>query len=585
MESIYSEICEAISVSEANFLHQNTYLLAQQLAESRVEHHRVRAAKAFLMVGEFVCALELTAKLCSDSARYLHGVAALFLGDYASAERSLLIARSPLTAVKGSKGLYQLGITFEKTGKWDLAAESFGAAYTKDRTLFDALKRKIALEKRLDAAKGNASLGGEGNKNSFDEFLRSGQLCREMHAPMRRLEPESSEILTYKTAKINILQKRLGATQHARCQPQGFPVQKSMVSKKRVSSSVLHKISKKSKENHSKSLRKNESELASFIARLGSFLEILEKGKVREATEYLSAKVPSIKSSFFINTELGRCAASNGLYSEAEKHFSAANELSPLSVDGKEYYSSCLWSLGRTPKLVSLAAAMFTHHPFDFRTWMVIGNCFSALGDHVSSHRFFGKAVSLNPMSAYAYCLRGHEEAALSDLAAAQQSYIHSIALDPLQIFAHWGLGSIALRTEKYSDAVAHFNRALKISPKLALLHTCIANAYAECFLTVEAEEHFVTAASIDRESPANNYHYARLLHQLGRNWDALKVAQSLTRSRPGDPEVHVLMGNINFGLHEFEKAEAEYLQALSLDPANAQAKHLLEIFHSGVDR
>ena len=607
MAKVQVEMAAALHLSRSNFLHENSRFFAQQLAESKEEELKLHAARCFIELGDFVWALETTQKLTSEQGRYLHAVTLLCLGRYKDAESSLLLNASPIKAVNAEFGLYQLGIVYEKKGEWDKAFECFAAAQAINPLIFDAFRRRVLAEKRMShesfvSSQKYAPLRGQNPLQIPAEGLNFKACGTDnvQHHPTSKGSHETAASYTKSSFSLENLglvtanSLSISSPSHPSPHLPKFQLDQNITSLSKLpdvlsdlpTPSRAHKIAKNSKENfgfESKAKGAKPQTLHSFLESLQEPVAALLQGNYASAAETFHRDFGSFRQGFYVQTSLGRCAAQNGLYEEAEKHFLKADAAFPRVAEGKEYFSSALWSLGRTQRLVQLSTTLFEQQPYDPRTWIALGNCFSALGDHVSALRFFAKAISLNPRDSYAHCLLAHEQVSLEDLRAAKQGYSRSIELDPLQHSAYWGLGNIALKTEKYTLAIDYFSQALRLNPRLATVQTYLGMAYAGANHAEAAQRHFCAAQELSPGSPINTFHKAWQLYQSQRFAEALREAEGLAGLLGEEPKVFVLLGNIHLALRNFESAHNAYLQALALDPEDSekQIRHLLDVLNA----
>lgn len=78
--------------------------------------------------------------------------------------------------------------------------------------------------------------------------------------------------------------------------------------------------------------------------------------------------------------------------------------------------------------------------------------------------------------------------------------------------------------------------------------------------------------------SPLAQYTYASLLRESGRDREALVVVNEALRLSPASPDALVLRGDLQRSLSGAHAAEADYLQALRLQPDHALAVHNLAV-------
>lgn len=84
--------------------------------------------------------------------------------------------------------------------------------------------------------------------------------------------------------------------------------------------------------------------------------------------------------------------------------------------------------------------------------------------------------------------------------------------------------------------------------------------------------------ATAHPDSPLAHYTYASLLRECGRDGEALAVVDAALRLSPAFPDALVLRGDLRRALSGAQAAEADYLQALRLQPEHALAVHNLAV-------
>ena len=93
------------------------------------------------------------------------------------------------------------------------------------------------------------------------------------------------------------------------------------------------------------------------------------------------------KSTFLLNC-MGFCSMKLAKYEEAYQYFKAARKSNKLDLYNIDYFSSCLWQLNKPLELIELSETLYKYFPTSSKTWVVMGNSYSALQDHSTSIKF-----------------------------------------------------------------------------------------------------------------------------------------------------------------------------------------------------
>ena len=176
-----------------------------------------------------------------------------------------------------------------------------------------------------------------------------------------------------------------------------------------------------------------------------------------------------------------------------------------------EYYSSCLWHLKKPQELSMLAFNCMEKHFFRAETWIVLGNCYSLNQDHETALKFLERALKLDPFSAYAYCLSGHEHVCKENFDKAKQSYQNAVNIDPRNLRALWGLGNLNLKMEQYDTAINYFLKAIKINNQCSTFYTQIGVAWLNKGNLEMALSYMVKGEKINPDDPFNRFNKANV--------------------------------------------------------------------------
>jgi len=290
-------------------------------------------------------------------------------------------------------------------------------------------------------------------------------------------------------------------------------------------------------------------------------------------------------NSSFANVTIGKSYMNVMQYDEAEKYFETAFRMNEISQEGLEHFSSCLWYLKKSARLLELSVFCESKFPKSPCSYVVRGNCFSLMQDHQNAIENFRKAIKQDPDNSYALCLLGHEYVFIEDFDKATKAYTKAIERDSLQFYAFWGLGNIHLKTEKTAPAMSYFYRALLLNPMCPLLYTYIGITYLNMKRNKEALLYFKKSESLNSNSLMNSFYKATAWYNEQQWEEAAEELEKLKLKAVTEAKVYVLLGKIYQKLGKNDLAHKNFIIALDLDPKDSQGKirNLIEMLN--IDR
>lgn len=140
------------------------------------------------------------------------------------------------------------------------------------------------------------------------------------------------------------------------------------------------------------------------------------------------------------------------------------------------------------------------------------------------------------------------------------------MTVDSTHYNAWWGLGSIAQKQEKYSEAHHHFKSAIDINQRSAILWTYLGITLHNCGQTVAALQCFEKAEQLDPKIPLPRYQKATVLLTLERYEDSLAVLKELELLVPKEAPIQIMIGKIFKALGKKDLALRAFNKALDLD-------------------
>jgi tetratricopeptide (TPR) repeat protein len=135
------------------------------------------------------------------------------------------------------------------------------------------------------------------------------------------------------------------------------------------------------------------------------------------------------------------------------------------------------------------------------------------------------------------------------------------------------GKGMQAMRARRFAEASAAFASAAAADPGWFQAHFNHAVAALEAGRVSESLKASEAALAISPDSADARYNFALALKRGNYTRDAAEQLEKLLSANPADARAHLTLGNLYAEqLHQPDRARAQYLKVLELDPKNWQA-------------
>ena len=151
--------------------------------------------------------------------------------------------------------------------------------------------------------------------------------------------------------------------------------------------------------------------------------------------------------------------------------------------------------------------------------------------------------------------------------------WTHALACGLDNEVTHDGLGSALLQKGQVDQAIAQYQLALQINPKVGRLHFRLALALLRKGRVDEAISQFRQALQIDPDDAKAHYNLANLLLERGRVDEAISHYQLALHINPAYALAHASLGIALLQKGEADQAITQYRLALQIDPNCAQAR------------
>ena len=315
-------------------------------------------------------------------------------------------------------------------------------------------------------------------------------------------------------------------------------------------------------------------------------------------------------------SNLGFALSQKERFDEALPNFLKALELDPDLAQAHYNLGYVLDQQGQTEAAVQHYRKAIQLIPEFARSYNNLGLALMKLDKINEAVENYHKAIQLNPNFAYAYNNLGLALMINEEIEDAAKNYRKALELDPELEYAHLNLATVLTKQGRTDEAISHLKKALQINSDYAEAHSDLGSHLLSQGKTEEALEHINTALKIKPEvAEAHNnigiilihkgkiseaiYHFQetvrinpefelgqenlrRALAILQTNSDAeFERIQLEIKTRPDDPKLNFVLGNLYLGMGELNSAIGQYQKALSVQPNFPQALNNLAIAHT----
>lgn len=612
--SIESQFHAAALDAFQNFNFANATFLAERLRYTvDNEQNRCLLAECYLAENKYYNVFEALEKAKSPRAKYLFAIACFKMGKLKEAEEALLsqdsgpsknMTKNYDSVINGAHGLFLLAQVYEKNQN-KAAADCYFKAYVKNPLNVAALERFLLLSQSLDKLLIDKLIKAmdDGLKKPQEIELQMQLLSLNLDKKAKQekvLEPRDfvkQRLFKAESDKLSESGEFRGGVKGS---SKKLPFAHHMMLEDSNSKNRLQGSSKKSPKS-----KKPKSEFMGFFTKQkveskamvspihaskfcnnisDYFITIIKpyiKLMVQEpqlAIEMFTVTNSNFENDPWILNNMGKCYTELSNHKKAETCFSKAHAIDKARIEGKEYYSSCLWHLKKQSELSKLAFDYMKNHYFAPETWIIMANCYSLNQDHDTALTFLGRAIQIDPQNAYAYCLSGHEYSCKENFDKAKECYEKAINLDQRNVRAYWGLGNLNLKTEKYDIAADYFLTAIRINDNCCFFYTHLAIAFMRKGKYQDALEYVRFGEKVSPTDAFNRFTKAQILYELGDYDGSLFECDSLLKTIQKEAQVHILMGKIYAKKAMVQKAHNSYTIANDLDKKNTQQiKNLID--------
>ena len=160
-----------------------------------------------------------------------------------------------------------------------------------------------------------------------------------------------------------------------------------------------------------------------------------------------------------------------------------------------------------------------------------------------------------------------------------------SAEADPNFYPAHYNIGVLYQGSGKFNDAVAFYQKALKIKPDYAEAYNNLGITLQVLGRLDECKASLKQAIALKPDYADAHYNLGVTHHELGKLEEAQASYTQAIALMPNYAEAHYNLGNTHKELGRLEEAKASYTQAITLNPDLAEAHYNLGVTHKELGR
>lgn len=329
------------------------------------------------------------------------------------------------------------------------------------------------------------------------------------------------------------------------------------------------------------------------------YIEGMDHKTIEELRKALEADPANVE----VRSTLASLYASQGDYSKAQREYLKILSVDPKNEEARYYLAGVLAAQNKNEEAVETYRTILKKNPRSATAHYDMGLVYTKRGDVKKAEQAFRRAIELDPTFESAYTSLGllyelnqkRDEAvgvyealtkvnpsnpqpfmALGEIRYNAREYAASLeafekyrALKPGDVMVLDYIGLSALHLKRYDRAVEAFEELEKAQPNNQLVKYRLAAAYEEGGSSKKAE---AALRKIIAKDPRESDAWIRLLFLLDAQKRKKELERTLVKAReavPDDADMDMIQGMLYHRNEEYEKAEQEYRNALSKDPAN----------------
>mgnify|MGYP006268780765 CR=1 FL=1 len=294
---------------------------------------------------------------------------------------------------------------------------------------------------------------------------------------------------------------------------------------------------------------------------------MLEQGRFEEA-EALARQVEGVGENLHLPLLRGRIALAQGQPRQALQQFTQAKSREPNRPEVYQYEGLALLALEQLGAAESSLRKAISLGQKNAEVYVYLGDVKRRQGALKAAEDAYHQAIGRAPDWGLVYLRRASLYQQIRLLDSALHDFDRALALDPsVGKEAYLHRGEVKMELEQYNQALFDFNQAIREAPDDFEAYCLRGRLYQLMGNFRQAEEDLEQAENLAPQSPWPPYYLAVIYEDLGREAEALTLADQAIERDGSQARLYNLRGELFLDAGNFKEAVQDFTTAVRLDP------------------
>lgn len=244
-------------------------------------------------------------------------------------------------------------------------------------------------------------------------------------------------------------------------------------------------------------------------------------------------------------------------------------------------------NMGKSELAIEILSDLITLYPTEDLLAFTLAQAYISLGDFANAVELYTNLMENLPEDQVAVikkhisdivCTWGGELIGGGDYNSAFDKLMLALKYDDTNPDIYYRLGSVNFHTKNYNDSIAHFQRAISLTPQVSEYYIALGHSYDELGDAKAARDAFQDAISINPDSP-KAYNALAMSLAKGQNYKtAIQNFEIVLEHAPNDADASYNCALCYELSGDKENAVYYYEKALKLAPEHIEAQHNLDL-------